>query len=138
MKKVLLVLGALFTFAQTSQALVEIGIPTPQIPNEKVAANFGAFAVDGKLYVTTLGDSCNALSAIINIPANCDGRRPTPDYITSCGVELLLMQTELACFDDKLVPVTTVIELNKTKLDPSVVDLFIQTPNSTPVKVKLK
>jgi hypothetical protein len=99
--------------------------------------NFSAFAHEGILYVTFLGDSCNAVGGDLRVAGICRSDRLTRNYAVECDATLAIMQTEMACGDTTAKPRTVEINLEQAKVAPEARVLHLKHYDQT-IDVKLK
>lgn len=101
------------------------------------ASNFSAFANGDKLYVTTLGDTCNTYTGTLTVSKSCDERRLTRNFAISCKAELSVMATELFCGEETdSTPKVMEISLAKNNVAKEAKNLKL-TYNGSTINVSL-
>lgn len=98
-----------------------------------------AFATDTTIYVTVLGDGCNAVGGNLEVDGICNEDRLTRNYAVQCSASLSLMMTEMMCPADR-PPKATVLEfdIKESKIASEAKILKIRTGSGDEITVQLK
>lgn len=97
-----------------------------------------AFVNRNTLYVTVLGDGCNAMGGRLEVEPLCSNERLTQNFVTECSAELFIISTAIACpAQTKRIAQVLEIDLKESKVDREAQLLNLNVMGQT-IQVRLK
>jgi hypothetical protein len=79
-------------------------------------SEMSAFTQGNNLYLTVLGDNCNAMDAKIKVEGLCYQGRLTQNYVDTCSADVVVMSTKRMCIAYVPQAHTFTIDLEKAKV----------------------
>lgn len=98
-----------------------------------------AFATDKTVYVTVLGDGCNAVTGMLEVDSICNEDRNTRNWALVCTAQLSVMMTEMMCPADFPAKAHVLeFDLKESKIASEAKRLTIRDHSGNEVTVQLK